>query len=237
MSCCPWRRADLNKLKWVTVINPFDLKSLGELRTNIVWIDQWPSLVSPRFDELRMWLFSTFETVYMSQSFKVGKDHQLLKAFLFEESYQVLWREKIQPFKFMKRKIAIDELHAGLNEFLKEGVGILDQPYAWPKTFNTVLLVPYEFKTHSYLFALSHKHRHIIQAHSERSYFFLVFLHWLIGQPKEFLISSENENQDRRDPHKEDPLSRQTCHRHPFVEKWAQPFRIILRRLRGRKEA
>ncbi len=232
ISCCPWRRSDLAGIPKVKVINPFKSNLLGELnvdhlKKNILWIDQWPSLLSPRFDELRYWLLSSFETAYLSQSYSLKKETSLLDQFLFDDPWQILWKEKLFPYLLLK-KTEILPLQAGLEELLIEGFETLKEGRRWPKKRYQVLFVADSFESSSYYYALSHRHHWVIQAHPTESHRLLSGLHWLIGQPKHNLISSSHENQDRGNPHQKGSLPGSTRHWHSSLKKWSQSLGSFL---------
>jgi hypothetical protein len=238
VSCCPYRRAAFAKSPHILVLNPFKASKYGLIEEDtVLWIDQWPSLMSDRFKELRFYLFSEFSLVYLSQSFSFKGETKALKDFLFEEEIKVLWRERLKSLPLLKGRGKVRGLWEGIDSLGIDGPILLEGVKKWPTQKQNFLFIPFALEEHSYLYALGHRHNIAAITSISGSCLSTGFLSWLLGHHEYFEVRSFREDKNRGNPHPKSPLSGPSRYWNALTQKWPHSFGSLLRWPRWRKKA
>lgn len=236
VSCCPYRRNELrNLLGNKRVINPF--LPLGSLRAKFIWVDEWPSLMGPSFEEFLYLMLSFEATLILSQTTEeLPESLKQLQFYGLRGKYLIDERCSYLPLTPHLKVLKDFTFYRGRKDF-----HIISKLYQRPERGVDFILLR---DSHKYCFLLYP--RSGVQGIYHSGIDMKLWRHYREGLKRVFLLKARLNwkslldwhyaDEDRRHSHQKGSLPGPPYHWYASFKKWAQGLGSLLWRTGWRKE-
>ncbi len=232
--------SSLKRQEWIQefgrrrVLNPFDLKSIGPMKIDFIWVEDWPSLMGDLFDEFRYLVFSDVEVSIFSQTYE-APSWALRKLKNDFSSHQYILKENCVSLPLWPMRMG----------FIKFSQNQLSRAFVVYKNREKDFQVRLNLKEHSYYMNYSRSHR-IIALHSSQLSIqdYNAYLQTLCRYLKNelrlhlnSLIDCFDDDKNRGNLNSKNSLSRSPHNRDSAFKKWKENYCAFLRWARWWKKA
>ncbi len=216
-------------------LNPF--RNIGDFQVDLIWVEDWPSLMGDRFSELHYQLFSSCKILILGQKYQAPSwATDLLNE--FSEKPLVLFEQRLPrlplfpilpryfwPFRWSKREVW--------------------HKYQIYKDTEVDFYVGLDIRKHSYFMNYAFSHYMVGMNSSDLSLgdwpsvlkVFICYLWVQLRLQWNSLVDYHYEYQSRGNTHSKNSLSRSTHHWNTLTEKWKKSYDSLLWWARRWKEA
>jgi len=236
ISTCPYKRSRLRRRYGVkNVLNPF--LSYGEFDVDIIWIEDWPSLMGERFCEFLYLLFSSGKVLILSQRYEAPSwARKKLMEFCTEPIFVVNDRVPVLPLFPLIHKRGLP---------IRWSDQILRQRYKIYRDREIDFYIGLDIQVHSYFMNYAGSHSMIGMNSSGLSYldwrsFVQLFVTYLRGQLRRewnSLVDYHYEYQNRGNSNSQGSLSRSSHYWNTLTSYGKESFCSLLRGARWWQEA